>query len=140
MSNEQALTRPIGWWLKEADTRLNAAFDSALQGTEVDRQGWQILTSLSRGPTRRSDLVSALSSFDPPAEVDQIIDRMSSRGWVEEVAHVARLTATGAAKQEALAPMVDRVRQQVAAALPRQEYTALVELLSRLVEAFPPAT
>jgi DNA-binding MarR family transcriptional regulator len=139
-SDEQALARPIGWWLKEADTRLKAAFDSALEDTEVDRRGWQILTSLSRGPTRRSDLISALASFDPPAEIDEIIDRMSSRGWVEESAHVARLTATGAAKQEALAPVVDGVRQQVAAALPRPEYTALVGLLSRLVEAFPPAT
>lgn len=77
MSDEQALARPIGWWLKEADTRLKAAFDSALEDTEVDRRGWQILTSLSRGPTRRSDLISALASFDPPAEIDEIIDRMS---------------------------------------------------------------
>lgn len=77
MSDEQALARPIGWWLKEAETRLNAAFDSALEDTEVDRRGWQILTSLRRGPTRRSDLISALASFDPPAEIDEIIDRMS---------------------------------------------------------------
>lgn len=140
MSDEQALVRPIGWWLKEADARLNAAFDSALEGTEVDRRGWQILTSLSREPTRRSDLVSTLASFDSAAESEVIIDRMSSRGWIEESADVARLTPTGAAKQEALAPLVNGVRQQVAAALPRPEYTALVGLLSRLVEAFPAAT
>lgn len=140
MSIEHALTPPIGWWLKEADTRLNAAFDSALCGTGVDRRGWQVLTSLSRAPIRRSDLDSTLASFAPPAEIEEIIDRMRSRGWVEESAHGAWLTSPGAAKQEALTPLVDGVRQQVAAALPAPEYTALVGLLSRLVEAFPPAT
>lgn len=132
MSDEQVLTRPIGWWLKEADARLNAGFDLALDGTGVNRRGWQILSSLSRGPTRRSDLVSAFASFDPPAEIEEILDQMSARGWVDESAHVARLTTTGAAKQGALAPAVDGVRQQVAAALPPTEYTALVGLLSRL--------
>lgn len=36
---EQALERPIGWWLKEADARLDAAFDRALEGRGVDRRG-----------------------------------------------------------------------------------------------------
>ena len=91
MSDEQALTRPIGWWLKEADARLDAAFDSALAGTEVDRRGWQVLASLSRGPTRRSDLVNALASFEPPTAIEAIIDRMSSLGWIEQSADIAQI-------------------------------------------------
>lgn len=140
MNEEQALARPIGWWLKEADTRLNAAFDLALADTEVDRRGWQVLASLRRGPILRSGLVSTLASFEPPAAIEEIIDRMSARGWIEESVELVRLTPAGEEKQQALAPLVDGVRQQVSAALPEQEYTALVGLLSRLVEAFPPTT
>ncbi len=51
MSDQGASTRPIGWWLKEADVRPVAAFDSALEGTDVDRRSWQVLASLSRGST-----------------------------------------------------------------------------------------
>lgn len=140
MGEEQAVTRPIGWWLKEADTRLNAAFDSALEGTEVDRRGWQVLSALSRGTARRSDLVSTLASFGAPAAVEEIVERMRSRGWIEGPAHAIRLTPAGAAQQEALVPVVDGVRKQVAVALPPPEYLTLVGLLSRLVEALPQAT
>ena len=139
MSDEQALNRPIGWWLKEADARLDAAFDSALEHTGVDRRGWQVLASLIRGPARRSDLVSALASFDPPAAIEEMIDRMSARGWIEVEADIARLTQRGVTKQEALVPVVNGVRQQVSSALPGPEYTALVGLLARLVDALPPA-
>lgn len=138
MTDEPALARPIGWWLKEADTRLNVALDAALAGTGVDRRGWQLLTSLSRQSSRRADLVGTLASFDPPAAIEEILDRLSSRGWIEDSTDVVRLTPTGAAKREALVPLVDGVREQVAAALPGPEYTVLVGLLSRLVEAFPP--
>ena len=137
MNNEQP-SRPLGWWLKEADARLDAAFDSALRDTQVDRRGWQVLASLSRGPIHRADLVSTLAAFDPPDVIEEVIDRMSCRGWIEEAADVARLTPAGVEKQAALAQLVDGVRQQVTAALPRSEYAELVALLARLVEALPP--
>lgn len=42
MNGEQVvLRRPIGWWLKEADARLEAAFDNALAGQDVDPRGWR---------------------------------------------------------------------------------------------------
>lgn len=139
MSSEQAI-RPIGWWLKEADARLDAAFESALEGTDVDRRGWQVLASVSRGPTRRAELVRTLASFDPPAVVEEVIERLSSRGWIEESADGVVLTRSGVGHHAALAPLVDRVRQHVTAALPKDDYIALVGLLARLVTALRPAT
>ncbi len=138
MSGEQALTRPIGWWLKEADARLDAAFDSALEGTGVDRRGWQVLASLRGGPARRADLVSTLALFDPPAIVEEVVDRLRSLGWIEESADLVMLTRAGTGQHEALAPLVEGVRQQVTAALPHEDYIALVGLLARLVTALRP--
>ena len=46
MTNMQAMSRPVGWWLKEADARLDAAFDRTLAGRDVDRRGWQVLATL----------------------------------------------------------------------------------------------
>jgi len=136
VSDQRASTRPIGWWLKEADSQLDAAFDSAL-GTEVDRRSWQVVASLSRGSMRRAELVTALASFDPAAVVEEVVAKLSSRGWIEESADVVLLTQAGAEQHERLAPRVHSVRQQVAAALPRDEYVALIGLLSRLVTALP---
>jgi hypothetical protein len=138
MSDQRASTRPVGWWLKEADSRLDAAFDSALEGTKVDRRSWQVLASLSRGSMRSAELVTALASFDPPAVVEEVVARLSSYGWIEESADVVLLTQAGAEQHERLGTRVDSVRQQVAVALPQDEYVALIGLLSRLVTALPP--
>ena len=72
MTNPQGTSRPIGWWLKEADARLDAAFDRSLTGRKVDRRGWQILATLARRPTPRDELVVSLSAFDSAAVVDAV--------------------------------------------------------------------
>lgn len=138
MSGEQAMTRPIGWWLKEADARLDAAFDTVLQSSDVDRRGWQVLASLSRGPSSRAQLLSALASFDPPVVVEGVIDALRSRGWIQEIADSLELTPMGTDQHAAVAPLVDGVREQVTAALSQEEYGVLVGLLSRLVAGLPP--
>lgn len=58
----------------------------------MDRRGWQVLASLSGGPAPRADLVSTLASFDPPAVVEEVVDRLISRGWIEGSADLVMLT------------------------------------------------
>ena len=135
MTDEQALAHPIGWWLKEADARLNAAFDVRLRSRDVDRRGWQVLASLAGRPTSRSGLIESLAAFDAPDVVEGVVADLVSRGWVEESSGLLRLTSAGERKQAALAPLVDDVRRQVAAALPQDDYVMLVRLLERLVTA-----
>lgn len=65
MTDEQR-SRPVGWWLKEADARLSVAFDRILEGSEVDRRGWQVLSSLT--------------SFDSPAAVHGVVGELEARG------------------------------------------------------------
>ncbi len=135
MTDEQALGRPIGWWLKEADARLDATFERTLRGSAIDRRGWQVLNSLARRPTSRTELVASLASFDEPAVVQGVVAEMQDRLMVEEAAGLLQLTPSGARKQADLAPLVDGVRQQISAALPQEDYITLVRLLARLTEA-----
>jgi len=46
MDDEQVLQRPIGRWLKKADSRINAAFTAALREQDVDRRGSQVAAAL----------------------------------------------------------------------------------------------
>lgn len=127
--------RPLGWWLKQADAQIDAAFDAALRDTGADRRTWQVLTTLGRGPTSRADVVDALTPFDPPAAVERVLEHLQARAWVEESAGALRLTPVGAELEQSLAQLVEGVRRDVAAALPGEDYAALVGLLARLVEA-----
>lgn len=134
MTDQQALARPIGWWLKEADARLDAAFDRRLQARGVDRRAWQVLASLARGPTSRSKLVDSLAAFDRPEVLEGVVGDLTSRGWIEESGGLLRLTREGEREQAALATVVDDIRRQVAAALPQDDYVTLVRLLQRLIQ------
>jgi len=136
MSDEQVLARPIGWWLKEADFRLDAAFDRRLEERNVDRRGWQVLASLARQPTSRTDLIDSLAAFDAPEIIQNVMEDLTARGWIEESGGLLRLTPDGEREQAALAPLVNDVRQQVVAALPQQDYLRLVRLLEQLIAAF----
>lgn len=140
MSDEHALSRPIGWWLKQADVLLDAAFDKELEGQEVDRRCWQVLATLSTGPRPREQVMSSLTSFDPPVVVNDVIERLCERGWVEDRTAVLQLTPAGIHLQQSLAPLVAAVRERITAALPQDDYVTLVGLLARLVAALrPPA-
>ena len=131
--------RPIGWWLKEADARLEAAFDVRLRAYGVtSRRGWQVLASAARAPVRRADLVADLSSFDSAATVEQVVDELADEGWLTDDDGTLRLTPEGADLHATLAAGIAEIRGWVAEALPGEDYQTLVDLLRRLVEAFPP--
>jgi hypothetical protein len=127
-------SRPVGWWLKEADAALDAAFGTALAGDEVERRGWQILATLAREPQHPQDLAAALASFGSPSLVATEVHHLRSRRWVGETDGYLHLTDAGAAKHAELAARVETVRDRVAAALPPEDYRQLVGLLRRLVE------
>jgi DNA-binding MarR family transcriptional regulator len=139
--NEQSQPRPIGWWLKRADRLLDAAFDRALEGHDVDRRGWQVLASLARRPTSFGELVASLAPFDEPGVLMDVVDTLAASGWIEESDGRLRLTDDGRRQQAELAPLVDDVREHVTAALPAEDYVTLVHLLQQLAdglgEAFP---
>lgn len=83
------------------------------------------------------DVVAALAAFDEPAVVEGVVDELWRRGWVDESHGQLRLTPVGAQEQEALALVVENVRQQVAAVLPEDDYLILLRLLARLAPACP---
>ena len=130
--------RPIGWWLKEADARLEHAFDVRLRAHGVtSRRGWQVLASVARAPVVRADLVSELATFDPAETVEHLISDLENEGWLTEEAGLLQLTSNGEELHAALRAQAVVIRNWVADALPGDDYRTLVNLLRQLVEAFP---
>lgn len=138
MAGTDPLTRPIGWWLKEADARIDAAFDVALAGTGLDRRRWQILTWLSRAPSSVEEVVSQLGIFDEAAAVTAVVDGFVERGLVERVQEQLRLTPAGIEEQAAASRQVAGVRARVVQAVGQDGYETLVNLLAQLVEGLDP--
>ncbi|MEU8615997.1 hypothetical protein AB0C29_49245, partial [Actinoplanes sp. NPDC048791] len=74
--------RPLGYWVKEIDRRIEAEFDRLMADEELTRRHWQILTTLAQADTSRAELDTALAPFAPTvrAQVDDLI----RRAWVTE--------------------------------------------------------
>lgn len=132
--------RPVGWWLKEADARIDAAFDRALGLHDLDRRRWQILATLARGPSTQGGIAAALSRFDDDAEIAAVVADLFDRRMVRRGADdLVEITDRGVRAQRQAAQQVDGIRTRVGAALGDDGYQQLIALLMRLVEAFPDA-
>jgi hypothetical protein len=134
MGTEDPTSRPVGWWLKEADARLDLAFDRAFGAVGRTRREWQVLSTLARRPTTHGELVSALAAFGPPRTVEVVVERLVELGEVVSEEGLLHLTALGQRVQGDLGHLADDVRRRVRAALPEADYIALVRLLARLVD------
>jgi hypothetical protein len=131
-------SRPLGWWLKEADARIDAAFDRALRLRGLDRRRWQILATLARGPFTQRGVAAALSRFDDDAEIAAIVADLLERGMVRHGGDdQLELTDRGTHAQQQAAREVDVIRARVGTALGPDGYEQLIALLTRLVEALP---
>ena len=119
---------------RSADGRWpNAAFAPALEHSDVGRRGWQMLSSLFKRAVSRTELVATNPSTRP---------RRPTAWWQSLNGTVRWMKGTGscglllpALRRRPNSPLVDRVRQQIQAALPHDDYINLIRLLARFTEA-----
>ncbi|WP_344177489.1 MarR family transcriptional regulator [Kribbella lupini] len=117
--------KPIGWWLKELDRRIEASFEQVLAQDGLDRRQWQVLNAAAGDEPIAVALAPFLSGTD---ELAAVIAPLEARGWLvgEE------LTPDGQAALEALTARVTAHRRQVTAGIDAKEYTVTVGVLRRM--------
>ena len=132
MTEQSAERRPIGWWLKTADARIEQAFEDAFESQSITRREWQVLEPVSRAPVPESELLQKLEAF---AGAQDAVDELRRRGLLADGADgVLTLTDAGQFAHGGAAAGVATVRSVVSAALPGQNYATLIRLLADLVD------
>jgi DNA-binding MarR family transcriptional regulator len=125
--------RPIGWWVRRLDTRLEEAVDAVVTGEGLTRRHWQVLHSLAAGTEQEAGLAGALVDF--PGDVAAVVSDLVARGWaVRTGGGQVGLTADGTAAHDRVSRAVGRVRRHVADGLSRSEYEAAIRVLARMVD------
>jgi DNA-binding MarR family transcriptional regulator len=128
--------RPLGYWIKEIDRRIEADFGRLLVGEGLTRRHWQVLSTLAHGP--RTDLDAVLAPFAPTVRPE--VEDLMARGWVTEPEpDSVALTVAGQAAHDRVAEQVRMFRAQVTEGLTEQEYATLVTLLERIAGNLTPA-
>lgn len=138
MTEQSGERRPIGWWLKAADARIDQAFEDVFKSQSITRRAWQVLESLSGAPVLESELLHKLEAF---AGAQDAVDELRGRGLLEGVpGGVLTLTEAGRVAHGRAAAGVATVRSAVSAALPGENYATLLRLLADLVDGLDPTS
>lgn len=132
VTEQSAERRPIGWWLKTADARIERAFEDVFESQSITRREWQVLEPVSRAPVPESVLLEELEAF---AGAQDAVDELRRRGLLADGADgVLTLTDAGRVAHGRAAAGVETVRRAVSAALPAENYATLLRLLADLVD------
>ena len=72
--------KPIGYWLKLLDRRIDESFDAIFAEHQLSRRHWQVLNVLRHG----DDPAEALRPFwdDQERTPDEVVAELAGRGWV----------------------------------------------------------
>ncbi|WP_327008670.1 hypothetical protein OHA72_16315 [Dactylosporangium sp. NBC_01737] len=116
----KAEDRPIGYWLRELDRRIEDAFVSTLGARGLARRHWQVLNGL--GPH---------DPFWGPGERphEEVAADLAARGWTTPD---GALTPVGEQARAAIAADVAVVRRRAAEGIPDEDYLTTVRTLAHM--------
>ncbi|MFF4818191.1 MarR family winged helix-turn-helix transcriptional regulator [Kitasatospora sp. NPDC001309] len=126
--------RPLGYWLRHIDGAIEQSMARLFAADALSRRDWQVLNTLSHGPTDTAALDTALAAFLCPEEptVRPHLEGLAARGWVTlDADGRAALTGQGRSAHRRVAAQVAGLRERLAACLTPQELTTLTNLLVR---------
>ncbi|MGI5236638.1 hypothetical protein [Dactylosporangium sp. CA-139066] len=114
------MERPIGYWLRELDRRLESTFATVLAARGVERREWQVLNGL--GPD---------SPFWGAGErpYASVVSALAARGWAG--ADGAVTVAGEAARAEILAE-VEQIRARAMVGVSDEDYRTTVRTLAAM--------
>lgn len=127
--------KPIGYWLKELDTRIEATLDRTLSGEGVTRRDWQVLNALDTTPAPRDAVVGALRPFwgEGAADPDDVLETLVDRGWaLRDADRRYALSPEGDAMRSALLERVKELRMAIADGVTPEDYQTTITTLERM--------
>jgi hypothetical protein len=127
--------KPIGYWLKELDRRIEATLDQALADEGVTRRDWQVLNALETAPAARDAIVDALRPFwgAGAADPDDVLEALVARGWaLRDADHRYALSPEGDATRSTLLERVKELRMAIADGVTPDDYQTTIATLERM--------
>jgi hypothetical protein len=127
--------RPIGFWVKQLDDRIDAALDRSLSAHGLARRGWQVLNVLARGPVTERELADSLAPFWRAGDesLEQVTDGLVRRGWLGRCPDGRwSLTDAGCAAHVAAEAAVHANRAASMAGIDADDYRTAIRVLRKM--------
>jgi hypothetical protein len=127
--------KPIGYWLKELDTRIEMTLDRTLADEGVTRRDWQVLNALETAPAARDVVVDALRPFwgEGATDPDDVLEALVARGWaLRDADRRYALSPEGDATRSTLLERVKELRMAIADGVTPDDYQTTIDTLERM--------
>jgi DNA-binding MarR family transcriptional regulator len=126
--------RPIGYWVKEIDRRIERDFVRLLAAERLTRRHWQVLNTVRERPRTQDELDGELAPFlseSAPSTAPVVAD-LCERGWLEQAETTIALTENGATQHEHVSARVAANRRRLTEGISAEEYRSTVDVLERM--------
>lgn len=127
--------RPIGFWLKLLDAKIDEQFAATLEEHGVTRRQWQLMNVLDLGPAPLTELNRAVAPFldaDSDESSTEHLEELVESEWVHVDVDAYSFTDQGKTAFGRLREVVARTRGTVADGITEQEYAQTLDVLERM--------
>lgn len=129
-AEEDALRRPVGWWLRLVDGLVEDAVEDAFRRHGLARRHWQVLNVVLEGAADETAVAEELAPFTDDAATP--LADLRERGWVTPAGEPLALTEAGREAQEDLLVDVTAVRERSVEGVPEADLRTTLATLRRM--------
>ncbi|MBC9934517.1 hypothetical protein [Chitinophaga qingshengii] len=127
--------KPIGWYLKEADSLITATFANAFESYGLTRFHWQLLKNIAdNGEVCTKDYYPQVACFITEDILQTIIASLEKREWITWHNEVLRFTAAGADAYADIEARQKILRDQMLKGTRPQDYTNTIIFLDSIIQ------
>jgi DNA-binding MarR family transcriptional regulator len=130
--------QPVGYWTWVAHQTVVRHLRGALAGIDLTQPQWWVLKDIAaeHAPRTRAELRNRLAAHldAGPEEIGRAIDALTARAWLgtDEAGRVHATDAGRAATRRAV-DVLKRVRAEIHAGVPEEDYATTLDVLRRMI-------
>jgi|GEM_PF-1556297 len=134
MQSEIAEKLPIGWYLKEADSLITHYTNIAFETHQINRFHWQVLKNIdTHGKICKDLYYHQVNRFLTEAELDELLESLISRNWIQFTADHYSFTDTGKQEYAAIESLQTKNKEKVMEGITPEEYLAAIQFLEKMI-------
>lgn len=127
--------KPIGWYLKEADSLITSTFDNAFECFGLTRFHWQLLKNIAdNGEIYTKDYYPQVARFITPETFQVIIASLQDRDWISVCNDTCRFTAAGADVFTEIEGRQKHIREKMLEGTDPEDYAYTILFLDRIIQ------
>lgn len=128
-------SKPIGWYLKEADSLITAAFGNAFESFGLTRFHWQLLRNIAdNGEVYTKAYYPQVARFITPETFQTIITSLQDRDWISVHNDACRFTVSGAGAFAEIEERQKHIREKMLEGTYPEDYAHTILFLDRIIQ------